>query len=295
MSKLMKGHTFAKGKHKLNYPAVAEIKLDEIRCDVHLTRNRETQCEPSELGRRVFTRSYADKPLANTGHWDRGFSELMNDLEIGRIDCGILVNRSYNDSYRWVRSTKGLPEDLRKPNTLVEFVLFDIPQFNSPYSERRFQVDAIAQAGRHYGIPFIRPERVDVFCEEDVHVAFDQARARNFEGLMVKDLSHVYELDKRIYGWLKVKPEDDADGRITAVNRAYSIQGEPLDRAGSVSVECEDGSICDVPGIAHDLGRLMLAHPEKFIGEWCEFSYMERDRQGGYRHPRFNRIREAKA
>lgn len=280
--KLMKGHTFAKGKKKLQYPAIAEIKYDEIRLDVRL-----------EHGQIEF-RSYADKPLHNlSAQWRGSFERAFADLGFNRLDMGILVNRSFDDTYRYVRSSTGIPNDLL--GLPMEFVLFDDPNMSSRFEDRLGYLDQVAEnlLNRH-GIPVIRPIRIPVRDEEEVMAVYGAAREQGFEGLMVKDMRHTYELGKRIYGWLKVKPEDDADGIITAINRAHSIEGVPLDRAGSIHVVCEDGSECDVPGIRHDLGTLMLSNPEQFIGQWCEFNYMERDRQGGYRHPRFGRIREEK-
>jgi len=105
----------------------------------------------------------------------------------------------------------------------------------------------------------------------------------------------LYERGKRTYGWLKLKPEDDADGIITGINQAFSETGEALGRAGSVDVLCADKSKASPSGIPHPLGRDMWENPQKYLGQWCEFRFMERDRQGGYRHPNFHRIREAKA
>ncbi|BAN92331.1 ATP-dependent DNA ligase [Ralstonia phage RSB3] len=284
MSKLMKGKTFKDGKKKLTYPAIVEIKLDEIRCDVRLD---------ADLRARFL--SYAEKPLANLGfQFEATFGRFMGDIEHDRLDCGVLVNRSFNDTYRWVRSTKGVPVDLL--GAKIEFILFDLPANTMPFSQRVGFLDAIAKVGRErYGLPFIRPMRATVYEEEGVWSMFGKAREEGYEGLMVKTLDHKYEVGKRTAGWLKVKPEDDADGVITAINRAYSLEGAPLDRAGSVSIKCEDGSTADAGGMDHELGRLMLAAPSMFIGKWATFTYMERDRQGGYRHPRFQRLREDKA
>lgn len=282
MTKLMKGHTWSKGKARLHYPAVAEIKYDEIRCDIRLN---------STDG--LAFRSFADKPLHNMSFLAGNVREFMVHSGLSRLDCGVLANNSYNDSYRWVRSSKGVPGDLS--SGLVQLVLFDSPNHGHiPYGERLHLLDALAARGRECGIPFIRPIRIQVRDAEQVDAAFAEALHRKYEGLMVKDLRGLYELGKRTFTWLKYKPEEDADGVITGINRATSIEGLPLDRAGSISIVCEDGSTADVAGINHELGRLMLAHPERFVGEWAEFKYMEIDRQGGYRHPRFHRIREAK-
>ncbi|APU03163.1 ATP-dependent DNA ligase [Ralstonia phage phiAp1] len=284
IGKLMKGHTFAKGKKKLTWPAVAEIKLDEIRLDVRAVEGK--------MGWGVAFQSFADKPLLNLGDYAGSFLELMNDVDVRRLDCGVLVNRSFNDTYRYVRS-KTLPPELA--GAKVEFILFDVPEDDRPFGDRMHYLDTVAQIGVHYGLAMIRPERAEVKDEEQVWGLFASARERGFEGLMVKDYGHLYELDKRTNGWLKVKPEEDEDGIITAINQAHSLEGVPLDRAGSVTITVPGGSGADASGIPHELGRLMQANPDQFIGQWATFSYMERDRQGGYRHPRFERIREEKA
>lgn len=282
---LMKGHTWAKGKHKLKWPAVAEFKYDEIRLDVRAAHGL--------MGTGILFQSFADKPLHNLGDYAERFKDFMCFNNKHRLDMGVLVNESFNDTYRWTRSKNGAPEDLH--GARVSFILFDDPHLLDAYQERVHLLDGMADEMRRYGLPVIRPERTYVEDEQAVFDLYGRVREQGYEGLMVKDTRHFYQLGKRTYGWLKVKPEEDADGIITAINQATSIEGVPLDRAGSVTIAVEDGSTADCAGIDHDLGRLMLAHPEQFIGKWAEFKYMERDRQGGYRHPRFNRIREDKA
>jgi hypothetical protein len=123
---------------------------------------------------------------------------------------------------------------------------------------------------------------------------FEDMQSAGYEGAMLKNAQHLY-VRKRSWDWLKMKSELDGDGKIIDMREAVSEVGEPLGRIGSVHVLLEDGSSAWPAGIAHELGRQMMKNPDAFLGEWCEFVYMERDRQGGYRHPRFKRIREAKA
>lgn len=281
MDKLMKGHTFAKGKKKLTYPASAEVKVDEIRCDVRLT------------DKGVQFRSYADKPLANLEEWGGVFADFMRAFDVTRLDMGVIVNRSFNDTYRWVRSTKGVPADLT--GAKVEFILFDLPDLTEePYIDRIQQRRRLCNIMGDYDLPVFVPRRVVVHDENDVMDLYASVRDGGDEGLMVKDHGHLYEAGKRTNGWLKVKPEEDADGIVTGWTEAVSEEGVELGRAGSLLVVCEDGSRANVPGIAHDLGREIAENFEAFRGRWLEFQYMERDRQGGYRHPRFNRFREDK-
>lgn len=281
--KLMKGHTWSKGKHKMSYPAIAEVKVDEIRLDVEVD------------GSGVVTMlSYAGKPLHNLSQFANQFRNVTLAMleDYSRFDCGVIVNRNFADTYRWVRSSKGVPEDLK--GAKVEFILFDMPQSEATFRHRMNLRTRVAGLMRDYELPVFTPEWRVVEHEDEVMPLYETTREGGQEGLMVKSLDHEYQVGKRSYGWLKVKPEDEADGKIVAINRAHSMEGVPLDRAGSVSVECEDGSECDVPGIEHELGRLMLSNPEQFIGRWLVFDFMERDRQGGYRHPRLNRLREDK-
>jgi ATP-dependent DNA ligase len=279
MAALMKGHTFKKYGHKMTYPAIAEVKVDEIRLDVR------------KLGDTVLFRSFADKPLHNL--YGR-FGEAFEHAGFPRLDMGVLVNENFNDTYRYVRSSKGVPDDLL--NAKVEFLLFDLPESRAPFHERikeRALVAALLQD--RYNLPIMLPVQYRVLSGDDVMPLFQMVHANGQEGLMLKSMSHKYEAGKRSYGWLKVKPEDDADGIIIDIEEAVSLNGEPLGRAGCVVVRCEDGSIGRPSGIGHELGARMWTQPELFIGQWCEFAFMERDRKGGYRHPVFKRIREAKA
>lgn len=281
--KLMKGHTFAKGKKKLTYPASAEVKVDEIRLDVRR----------SQQGL-VLMQSYADKPLYNLGLWASRFGNYMEAFNVQRLDMGVIVNGSFADTYRYVRSKNGVPAELE--NCEVKFILFDLPdntkdRYIDRIQLRRRAVSIMAD----YDIPAFTPRRLIAHCEADVMALYDEARAGGYEGLMVKSHDHLYEAGKRTNGWLKVKPEDDADALINGVTEATSEAGVPLGRVGSIQGTTEDGQAVSIPGIDHDTGRLWFADPSLIVGQWVEFQYMERDRQGGFRHPRFNRIREAKA
>lgn len=281
MTKLMKGFTWAKGKKKLTYPASAEVKVDEIRCDVRLT------------AKGVIFRSYADKPLSNLEQFADSFRNAMQAFNLARLDMGVIVNRSFNDTYRYVRSSKGTPADLL--GAKVEFILFDLPGYgHMPYIDRIQERRRYSNILNDYGLPVFTPQRKVVHDEEEVMAMYGTVRDDGGEGLMVKDHQGLYELDKRTNGWLKVKPEDDADALIHGVTEAISEAGEPLGRVGSIQGATEDGQAVSIPGIDHDTGRAWFADPSLIIGQWVEFQYMERDRQGGFRHPRFNRIREEK-
>lgn len=286
MPALMKGHRWRDHKRKMTYPAWVEVKYDEIRCEVRVA------------GESVQFLSYAGKPLANMERFAPAFVELSKATGSTHFDCGFEANGSFNDSYRWVRSTRGLPADLE--GVATRFILFDLPEYGAlQFADRsllRHNVSIAALSVDEFGdTALVLPYGEWARSEADVDTMFEQARKHGFEGLMVKSMQHLYEGGKRSYGWLKVKPEDDADGVITAINQAVAEDGSLHEWAGSVDIKCEDGSIASPHGIPHELGADMVAHPEKYLGQWAEFNYMERDRQGGYRHPTWGRLREAKA
>lgn len=298
MPNLMKGETWAKGntlvrgKPRFQYPVGVEVKLDEIRC--HVIR---------EAGM-IRYESYAGKPLHNLEFLNSRMARLMFRNDLYELDCGILVNKNFNDSYRWVRSSSKVPSGLDQ--SMVQVLLFDVPDCKRPYATRRLMCDEVAfDAILHCGLPMIRPEYRECANEAEV-LAFFADAVVYAEGLMVKTLDHLYER-KRTFGWLKLKPEETHDGVITEILEAHSVTesideagqvvpvGTPLGRAGSVRVRLEDGSFADPSGIRHDLGRDMFMNPDQYLGRWVEFKCMERDRQGGYRHPVFKRLREDKA
>lgn len=277
---LMKGHKWSERKRHMTYPAWAEVKHDEIRC--HVTVN------PQNFA--VDYTSYAGKPLHNLQQFDKDWAELARITGIYEFDTGVEANGNYDDSYRWVRSSRGVPADLSGAE--VVFYLFDLPSVSGDFQKRscvRHNVMCVADFDLRI------PQGWWVNDADEVDALFIRVRAAGFEGLMVKSTGHEYQRGKRINGWLKVKPEEDADGVIYGFTEAVSESGEPLGRAGSVDVLMEDGSRASPSGIAHDLGRDIFLNFEKYRDQWCEFTYMERDRQGGYRHPVFKRVREAKA
>lgn len=280
----MKGHKWRDHKHKMTYPAWVEVKTDEIRCRVVVT--------PQGEDWPVTFLSFAEKPLYNLERFAPWFRQLARDTGFVEFDTGFHAS-TFDNTYRWVRSSKGLKADIDQSQPM--FILFDLPTHGGTFEQRSCARNAVSAQALGDGFPILVPAGNWAHTPEEVDVLFSEARTAGHEGLMVKSMQHWYERGKRTYGWLKVKPEDDADGRIVEIVRAVSIEGQPLDRAGSVRIAVEDGSEATPHGIPHALGEAMWANPEKYIGQWAEFRYMERDRQGGYRHPVWHRLREAKA
>lgn len=311
MAELMKGETFrdalkpVRGKARFEYPIFVEAKADEIRCRVTFGNGL------------VHYDSYAGKPLHNMAFLDKTFLLVRHFSGINEFDIGIEVNGNFNDSYRWVRSLKGLPQakfdkktGVTAPAldpTMVKVILFDLPQNTKPFIDRIVDIDFACQGLRQYGMNAVRPERVLCHDYNEVLQVYCAYRTNGLEGAMGKTLEHVYSR-RRTFDWMKIKPQEDHDGKITGFVEAVSSvdercpetgditvpKGTKLGRAGSIQVELADGSTATPSGIPHALGRELWENQHKYVGQWIEFYCMERDRQGGYRHPVYNRFREDK-
>jgi ATP-dependent DNA ligase len=283
MPQLMKGKKWSERKHLVQYPVVVEPKIDEIRCHIRLLNS---PGKPFEI------LSYSGKPLNNLDNHVTELVAYMYEIGMREIDCGVMVNNSFDASFRYTRSKK-VPEDLKYAK--VVFHLYDL--LHSIHNEYLWRKAFLTSVGRNTAV---LPHEVCI-NEEEVIAAYDKCRSLGYEGAMVKRMVFSYAHGKRTDDWLKMKPDEDADGTIIALHEAVCGKDQPdldlrvgdkLGRIGSVTLRLDDGSIATPHGIAHSLGEDMLKHPDKYLGERAEFKYMERDRQGGYRHPTFHRVRE---
>lgn len=305
MSQLMKGQTFAdalklvRGKPRFEYPILVEVKADEIRCQVKFTNG----CRITNRLPVVEYLSYSEKPLYNMEHFTPQFIQYFLDSAYTELDIGIEVNGNFNDSYRWTQSSSGIPQEKFDKKTqktspaldvsMVKIILFDLPESGEAYQQRRLTV--IAHSGRmqRHGLNATYALAGVANCEAEVWRIYNEYREAGHEGAMGKTMDHTYQR-RRTFDWMKIKPSEDHDGQITGFNEAVSLEGEPLGRVGSINVTCADGSTAAPSGIPHDLGRELWENQGKYLDQWIEFYCMERDRQGGYRHPIYHRFREDK-
>lgn len=294
MAFLMKGKHWS-DRHKfrvpLQYPVVVQPKVDEIRVRVSVDWINGT----------VHYRSYADKPLFNLSFADGIFVRAAYEYQLTEFDCGFLCNGSFDDSRSFVRSSRNFPERLR--DAPKQFILYDLPQSNKEYNERLRLIESVVRHAQKTSEYLVQLPHWIAHTSGEVEHIYENLRTLRYEGAMVKTLHHKYQIGKRSQDWLKMKPEDTCDGKIIGVVEAVAtvnnpetgvLVGDPIGRVGSVIVRMEDGSEARPHGIPHELGRAMLLAAELYIGEWCEFAFMERDTQGGYRHPVFRRLRDSK-
>lgn len=290
MPVLMKGQKWRdavkKGSLRFEFPVRAEEKRDEIRARFFFQ------------GATAKVESYAQKPLYNLEHITEVVGNAMIRGGISELDAGIEVNGNFNDTYRLTRSKNGPPAEHME---IVVWV-FDLPDYDYyPQWKRSIMLSSFCASA---SIPWLKPiPGREVHTMQELMQYYEQVRSDGIEGLMVKVLDGLYER-KRSWNWYKLKPEDTHDGKIIGLHEAVCGKDQPelglskgdmLGRIGSVTVRLEDGTTATPHGIPFALGEEMLNNPTYYLDRWVEFTCMERDRQGGYRHPIFKRIREDKA
>ena len=205
MASLMKGNQWHErcnakkrnGDPVVTYPVYVEDKHDEIRCHVRVLHDERGYPDGA-----MFL-SYSGKPLANMQQFAAMFCTLSKGTGYAEFDMGFECNENFNDSYRWVRSTNGVPSDLT--DATFKFYIFGLPEKNVPmYRQMQMRLEVGVYAKDWVSVPVLVPFFQTATNEHDVDQMFAFARSRGREGVMVKQPHALYER-KRTDGWLKLK------------------------------------------------------------------------------------------
>lgn len=311
--KVMKGDSYTEKRLrkwlKEDGAVVLQIKRDEFRCVVDV--NWQAKHEPSV----AFT-SASGKPLYNLDCFSALFIEMSHFYGTNRFDMGVCINDSFDLTRRTVRaSTK--PYDLTgqtvqtiagktkkaEPHYVgtlkAVFWFYDLPEVERAYITRRGDMGILQLNFPDYTavpeteIVSVRQDVADgiEYAVKQVQEVFATARELGHEGLMVKRYDHTWEPKRCPDSWMKLKPSDEIDGFIIGKTEG---KGKFYGLIGSLICEAEDGSTFTISGMT-DVERLDFTENfDSYLGQWVTATYMERDTQGGYRHPQFNRMHEEK-
>ena len=312
--KVMKGDSFTEKRLrkwlKEDNAVVIQIKRDEFRCVVEIDWADKTSPVVT------FT-SASGKPLFNLGNFVTMFADMSHFYGTNRFDMGVCVNDSFDLTRRTVRASKK-PYDLsgnteqviagKKKSDPAHYVgplkarfwFYDLPDIDRAYITRRGDMAILHHNYPEYtGVPEtevieLQPFELEYSIDQavkEVQEVFATARELGHEGVMVKRYDHKWEPKRCPDSWMKLKPDDEVDGRI--VGRTEG-KGKFAGMIGSLVCEAEDGSTFTISGMT-DAERLdFTLHFEQYRGQWVVATFMERDTQGGYRHPQFNRMHDEK-
>lgn len=278
----------------------AQPKRDEIRCMVQVYTD-------GVFGSVTFT-SASGKPLYNLESFSDEFLALAKQYGIYQFDCGVLINNSFDITRRVVRSSKNKYDTSglysvtiweKKPTAKREgvvfyeggldtaFYLYDLPNTGYTYSERIEMMDLMET-----NTPWLlfHPVTSVVHTVEKAERLYEHYTSQGLEGLMLKRLNFKYTFG-RSSDWMKMKPENEKDGFITGFTEG---KGKFEGLIGSVEINFGDGTNTSVSGMDDEMRLLLTQNKEQYLGRVVRVPYMERDTQGGYRHPRWGGFHEDK-
>lgn len=275
---------------------VVQTKRDEFRCVVEVCHNDAT--EPQFV---TFT-SASGKPLYNLDQFADEFIFLSRKYGLTKFDCGVMVNESFDITRSVLRSStkpyllKGnafykLKKDSPDTTLRAKFYLYDLPGIAWTYDGRRLTMSCMARESEWFATPETWVIQADSYDDVEgacaaVQFTYAGLIEAGHEGAMLKRLNHFYRAT-RTTDWMKMKPEEEADGIITGFTDGL---GKYAGQVGSVQVTFADGSTTSVSGMADAMRAAITAEPDYYLGKVLEVRYMMRDSQGGYRHPRWYRL-----
>lgn len=253
-------------------------KRDEIRCLVTVTCSSLDDYETAEV---TYT-SASGKPLYNLGCFGNMWRNVsaLGTRQYMTYDCGCLVDDDFNVTRSVLRSSKK-KYDLSKR---AVFWLYDLPELRFDFDSRLGLMRNINDLKLHNGA-IRRPETTYAGTGAEVEAAYENYLAQGLEGLMVKRAQHIYKVG-RSTDWMKLKPEDEVDCKVTGFEPG---KGKYAGLIGSLLAVDEEGQQLSFSGFTDQDRRLFTENIDELIGRIAEVRYMQRDSQGGYRHPRFFR------
>jgi DNA ligase-1 len=207
------------------------------------------------------------------------------------------------------------------------FITFDILYLDGrllmdqSLRERRAALNCLAECSRQRGRSFLTTDVTEVTTAEQISAAFDAARNRRNEGIVLKDPESAYSPGRRGQWWLKLKthlPTFDcvvtaaeyghgkrrnvlSDYTFAVWDREPSLPGAALVNVGKAYSGCTDEEIAQLTEMFLQLsraqyGRVHVVEPTVVLEIACDQIQKSARHASGYalRFPRIKRIRSDK-
>lgn len=277
---------WAKPLEKLEYPVIAEPKLDGVRCVCII----DSDGVPSFWSR-------DEKLFVNFEELEHQIRNLtqMSSLKDMFFDGEIMATSgNFDDTISRSRSHRG-------KNTHIPYVynIFDVGFFNptKPVMPLRERKELLSHwFGIGLGLIKIVPR---AYCNDATELLeYHKKNCRNgYEGTMVKPMDSLY-YHGRNKDWKKIKPFLSADLKIVSMSEG---KGKASNMMGRMVVEgvIEDNDNqlvrCEVgTGFTDELRKELWNNQDKYIGKVVEIQYQEVTKDNSLRFPSFKRFRNDK-
>lgn len=198
------------------------------------------------------------------------YPDLVLDGEGYNHDLRFKLNEMMS-ILRTTKSNKITPELLSRSEQIVRLYVYDGYGFNNIVSttgnlERRKALKDLLK-----GIPYVVwvPYRL-ANTLEDVYKIYDTDVADGYEGSMIRNCSAPYEIGKRSYNLLKVKPTDDSEGVIL---RIVEGTGNASGLAATATIRWNSKEFSATFKGSQEVRREILNNPDEWIGKEVTFCY----------------------
>ena len=275
----MLAHKFDAKRIK-TWPAVAEPKLDGVRVLCVVGDNSVKFF--SRSGKEFTTFEHLKEPIIDAAK-ARGWGAFVLDGEV--------VSGSFNKTVSEVRKKNIQATD-------AEFHVFDVFPAETlsvgtsawSYKGRRESLQGFVSATVKGG-PIKLIPRYLVSSVAEIYALYEAVRARDLEGLIIKDPDAPY-VTKRSHAWLKLKAEESVDVSIVGVEEGTGKYEGVL---GALIVDHKGVRVNVGTGLSDGQRESFWAERESLIGRLCEVEFHEITPDGSLRHPRFKRFRDSLA
>ena len=296
--KPMKGVDYQKVKEDLDFPIIASIKLDGLRCII-----KDGKLFSSHL-----------KEFKNPNLLEK-FKDLM---EISKEDNLIFDGELYSHELDFnviSGNIRSLSQNIYDSIYFWCFDIIDKTQEDLPYKDRLIRVKR--KATRLMLCDMKEVETHWISNKEQLDELFDLTLKKGYEGLITRKPDSKYKFGRatpKSQELLKWKPFMTFDAKIKGVTQQYISTAEAqynelgksyrshkkddmitIERAASFECLMEDGTEISVSiGQEEEHRDYVWNNQNEFIGEWIEFKGMIVGSKDKPRHPIFIRYRDSK-
>ena len=254
-------------------------KLDGVRCYTRLVDGVV----------RMYSRNH--KEFKNAKHISTELKGLFRDNPTLILD-GELYNHKFKDNFNkiisLVRKTKPSQADKFESSSLLQYHVYDLFDTEDPFKDFIDRTLWITSLVSQYGFRMIKTVDTKVVWNDiEVNKYHKNNKELGFEGSILRT-NDPYE-QKRSYTLQKIKEFQDDEAIITGY-----VAGRGKRRGGIGKFICRDahGIEFGVPVMATmDILKDIWKNRDKYLNEFCTFTYFEKTPRGSYRHPLFKELR----
>ncbi len=245
----MLAHTFTKRKHDIDYPALAQPKLNGIRCLAKKVSKKKM----------VYT-SREGKVFATLEHLT---PDLLKIMKVNQVLDGELFTRQL--TFQQITSAV---KRLQDNTAMIQLWVYDIVDEKTPFDERLSQYLKMIKTAKSKLLVSVTCEEVK--NEEEVMALHDRYYEAEFEGIMIRNIKGLYKETYRSKDLQKHKNFIDDEYEIVGYH-----DGEGKDE-GAVTWICvtEDGEEFDcTPNGTYPQRYKWWKDRKKYIGKMLTVRY----------------------